>query len=323
MKARLFTLVVIFLLSNIVFGQSYTIQTFETINVSEAESLIQEHYLNPNFIILDVRTENEYATKHLENGVLLNYNAPSFSEILDTLIKDKTYLVHCASGGRSTGAFNMMQTKGFQEVYNMSGGINAWVSASYPITTEVAPICLSISDTLANFNTIFPDTDTLKIKLTNYGNDSINFTSISDLSSTEFSTNFNLEAQVSGLMDYEFEVYYTPTDAIADSVVFEIESDGGLLTYVLKGENVETHIQEEFLSDIKVYPNPCKDYLFVEMEGLKSIELYNITGKLVYKQECSINYNNRLDVSNLDKGIYQLRLVTDKQRKTIKIIKED
>lgn len=82
-----------------------------------------------NTVILDVRTPEEYAAGHIPHAVLMNYNAPGFASALDTLNKNKTYLVYCASGGRSAKASSMMAEKGFKEIYNLEGGFSRWNGA--------------------------------------------------------------------------------------------------------------------------------------------------------------------------------------------------
>jgi rhodanese-related sulfurtransferase len=101
-------------------------------SVSECYTLIQENKGNPDFIILDVRTPAEYAGGHIENAVNIDYYANDFEEILDSYDKNKTYLMYCRTAGRSSTVMKIMQRLEFKEVYNMQGGINAWVSAGYP-----------------------------------------------------------------------------------------------------------------------------------------------------------------------------------------------
>jgi len=53
--------------------------------------------------------------------------------MLKSLIRDKTYLVYCASGSRSAGAVNTMKQMGFEKVYNLKGGMEHWKSAGMPV----------------------------------------------------------------------------------------------------------------------------------------------------------------------------------------------
>ena len=45
----------------------------------------------------------------------------------------KTYLVHCASGGRSVRACEKLSRLDFPKLYNLPGGFKAWVKAGQPV----------------------------------------------------------------------------------------------------------------------------------------------------------------------------------------------
>lgn len=72
--------------------------------------------------------------------------------------------------------------------------------------------------------------------------------------------------------------------------------------------------------DFKAYPNPVKDYLvFSGNLKIKSIELISYSGQKL--SELTLT-NGKVNLSNLKKGFYILKLDTDKGEKTIKIIKD-
>ena len=107
-------------------------QKYKDITVNEAYTLIQENKENENFIILDVRTPDEFADGHLENAVNINFYSSTFQESIALLDKDKTYLVYCLSGYRSTLASEMIINLHFTDVYNMIGGIEEWLKNDLP-----------------------------------------------------------------------------------------------------------------------------------------------------------------------------------------------
>ena len=116
-------------------AQSETqIQIIENITPEEAYILIQENKYNPNFVILDVRTPEEFLGEYIENAVNLDYYSDTFRNDLDKLDKNKTYFIYCRSGRRSENALNIMKELDFREVYNMSGGIIKWKSEGLPTT---------------------------------------------------------------------------------------------------------------------------------------------------------------------------------------------
>ncbi len=110
------------------------IQIIENITPEEAYILIQENKDNPNFVILDVRTPEEFLGEYIENAVNLDYYSDTFRNNLDKLDKNKTYLIYCRSGRRSENALNIMKELDFKEVYNMLGGIVKWKSEELPTT---------------------------------------------------------------------------------------------------------------------------------------------------------------------------------------------
>lgn len=109
-------------------------QIIENITPEETYILIQGNEDNLNFVILDVRTPEEFLGEHIENAVNLDYYSDTFRNDLDKLDKNKTYLIYCRSGSRSEKALNIMKELNFKEVYNVSGGIIKWKSEGLPTT---------------------------------------------------------------------------------------------------------------------------------------------------------------------------------------------
>ena len=100
----------------------------------EAFTLIQNNQNNPDFVILDVRTSEEFADGHIEKAIKIDFYLETFRDELDDLDKSKTYLIYCRSGNRSGRALVMMEELGFQEAYNISDGIIGWEAVGLPLT---------------------------------------------------------------------------------------------------------------------------------------------------------------------------------------------
>ena len=107
-------------------------QIIADITPEKAHALIQDNKGNRDFVILDVRTLEEYADGHIENAVNLDYYSDTFKDELNKLDKSKTYLVYCRTANRSGIAVGMMKELGFREVYNMLGGIVRWEADGLP-----------------------------------------------------------------------------------------------------------------------------------------------------------------------------------------------
>ena len=98
---------------------------FRNVDVAEWEKLRKD----PAVVVLDVRTAEEYAEGHMPGAINLDIRGGKFAETLAGLDKSKTYLVHCAVGGRSAKACGQMDGLKFEKVLNLSGGITAWEAA--------------------------------------------------------------------------------------------------------------------------------------------------------------------------------------------------
>jgi len=103
-----------------------------TISASLAYSIIEDNKDNPNFILLDIRTPEEFATERIAKSILIDFYADDFKNELNKLDKSKTYLVYCRSGNRSSQSIPIMKDLNFTEFYDMGGGINQWKAEGYP-----------------------------------------------------------------------------------------------------------------------------------------------------------------------------------------------
>ena len=109
-----------------------------TVNVSPAEAakLSQDNNPNPGFIILDVRTPGEFSSGQIKGANNIDFRSDDFETNISRLDKNKTYLVYCHSGNRSSQAVSMMKDKGFKSLKNLDGGIANWVAENLPVVTE-------------------------------------------------------------------------------------------------------------------------------------------------------------------------------------------
>ena len=106
------------------------------VTVNQARELIQQRAGDAEFVILDVRTPEEFAQGHLSGALNVNLMAPDFERRLGALDRGKTYLVYCRTGNRSTKAIQIMGRLGFRSVYHMSEGIVGWQKKGFPLSTS-------------------------------------------------------------------------------------------------------------------------------------------------------------------------------------------
>ena len=80
-----------------------------------------------NAIILDVRTDDEVAEGHIPKANHIDiYLGQGFIDALQKLDKSKNYYVYCRSGNRSGQACAIMNSIGFENAFNLEGGMLNW-----------------------------------------------------------------------------------------------------------------------------------------------------------------------------------------------------
>ena len=84
-------------------------------------------------VVLDVRETNEFQTGHIVNSVHIPQGF--LKDRLNELDKHKTkpIVVACRSGHRSGQACSLLKKNGYENIYNLSGGVMAWESANLPL----------------------------------------------------------------------------------------------------------------------------------------------------------------------------------------------
>ena len=107
-------------------------QVIENIKLEEAFALMEDHRGSDDFIIVDLRSAEEYTSGHIEEAVNLDYSAPDFARELEELDRDKIYLLYSRTDDVSGRVLNMMAGLGFTKVYNMLGGMERWERVGLP-----------------------------------------------------------------------------------------------------------------------------------------------------------------------------------------------
>lgn len=91
------------------------------------EDWVSQLEADENAVILDVRTEDECNDGIIPNSINVDiYKGQEFIENLEALDKTKNYYVYCRSGARSAKACEVMNNLGFENTYNLQGGIIEW-----------------------------------------------------------------------------------------------------------------------------------------------------------------------------------------------------
>lgn len=92
------------------------------VNVSIEDALTM--WQNKEAVIIDVRTHEEYRDGHIPGVALIPLD--QLSNRMNEVPKDKKVLIICRSGNRSAKGTSLLRSNGFDNVYNVTGGMMAW-----------------------------------------------------------------------------------------------------------------------------------------------------------------------------------------------------
>jgi rhodanese-related sulfurtransferase len=101
---------------------------FKTVTPQEAKNMIESR---DDLLLIDVRGQDELSQGYIQGSTMM----PLWDIIKGTQRppKDKPILLICAVGGRSLALGQIMSKSGWNEVYNLKGGISAWKEAHLPV----------------------------------------------------------------------------------------------------------------------------------------------------------------------------------------------
>lgn len=95
---------------------------YRQVTMTEAVEMMEKE---TDYIILDVRTESEFASGHIPGAMLLPNETIGTEEIPQLSQKDQLILVYCRSGNRSKQAADKLARLGYTNIVEF-GGINSW-----------------------------------------------------------------------------------------------------------------------------------------------------------------------------------------------------
>jgi hypothetical protein len=159
----------------------------------------------------------------------------------------------------------------------------------------------------------------IQIDLFDYVSDMDNLEEGIEFEITQMSSSDIINAEIN---DNELEISFL-TDAFGDvTIEMQAISNGKVLNFeanVQVNSTVGLSFNEN--STISCSPNPFNDQLLIETNNNTEfeIEIYSINGQLVHKEH--ISGTSYLDLSALDKGTYLLKLISNKETYTQKVIK--
>lgn len=102
----------------------------QNVTPDQAEKLLKE---KKDVVVLDVRTPEEFKSGHIAGAKNVDFQSDDFKKQVAALDKSKTYLVHCAAGGRSSRALKVLDENKIGQVYHMDAGFSGWKEAGKPV----------------------------------------------------------------------------------------------------------------------------------------------------------------------------------------------
>jgi len=108
------------------------VTSYLTPQISQQELLLLKDS-EVEFIVLDVRTKEEYDQGHVPNAI--NVSHTDVEHQLNSLLpyKNKKVIVYCRSGRRAAMAERILSNNGFSDLWHLKGDMNAWKKANLPV----------------------------------------------------------------------------------------------------------------------------------------------------------------------------------------------
>ncbi|MDX1702567.1 MAG: rhodanese-like domain-containing protein, partial [Melioribacteraceae bacterium] len=106
-------------------GSNFSLSTIKEISAEELNDNLSDYQ------IIDVRGYSEFKVARIPGAI--NIHAGELELNIKRLNKNKSTVVHCESGDRSSIASSFLINNGFAEVYNLPSGINGWIDSGFRV----------------------------------------------------------------------------------------------------------------------------------------------------------------------------------------------
>lgn len=102
--------------------------------IEQSEVLTQIKSPQPNVVILDVRSAEEFAEGHIPGAMNIDYRELGQHLTKLSAHKNDKIIVHCRSGRRAAVAEKLLINNGFSQVYHLKGDMLGWQEAKHTVT---------------------------------------------------------------------------------------------------------------------------------------------------------------------------------------------
>ena len=105
----------------------YSCQIFESKEISLISDTQFTEIQDTDYILVDVRTAEEYESGHIQDAVNFDFYSKSFQNDILSLEKSTSIVLYCRTQNRSTKTANYLKETGYKEITVLEGGITSWV----------------------------------------------------------------------------------------------------------------------------------------------------------------------------------------------------
>ena len=105
----------------------YSCQIFESREINEISDAQFTEIQDSDYILVDVRTAEEYESGHIQDAVNFDFYSKSFQNDILSLEKSASIVLYCRTQNRSTKTANYLKENGYKEITVLEGGITSWV----------------------------------------------------------------------------------------------------------------------------------------------------------------------------------------------------
>ena len=105
----------------------YSCQIFESTEISVISDAQFTEIQDTDYILVDVRTLEEYESGHIQDAKHFDFYSESFQKEILSLDKSSSIILYCRTQNRSTKTANYLKANGYKEITVIAGGITSWV----------------------------------------------------------------------------------------------------------------------------------------------------------------------------------------------------
>ena len=105
----------------------YSCQIFQSTEINIISDAQFIDIRNTEYILVDVRTVEEYDSGHIQDAINFDFYSESFQEQILSLNKNSSVILYCRTENRSTKTANYLKENGYKKITVLDGGVTSWV----------------------------------------------------------------------------------------------------------------------------------------------------------------------------------------------------